>query len=369
MEDHEDDYVTDSEDGSEMCACHQHASHWSKTINLQRSELRELIQEKLLERFRIIPSYKLHCALLAISLDPDEVDEEMQDILTVIATSSSDTFAAALSIYASDENADAISELLTSHYHLLRPRDAGVLQSAVYCLVDDPDLVKQAMDIIEKELVETARTLHAMLRPLFRHMGTEENQKEIAQIVKLRPGSAQRRSRVDRWVDNVITPTRGTPNHMAIAAFMIGLPIPGGLEDDDDADPLGYLDQADADLEDLREELRPKLQERFQEWAATGLIMQGGNALLMKVYSQILTLMPFFRASDIVDEMISRSVSMLIRSINVKINIFLTGCPKSLASILSAMRWMQLRASVRFRRKRWRSKLRRRRREQLQRHQ
>lgn len=302
----EEDYVTDSEDGSEPCPCHQHASHWSKTINLQRRDLRELVQEKLLARFSIMPSYPLHCSLLSLSSDPDEVEDEMQDILTNIATSSSDTFAAALSIYSSDESTDAISDLLSSHYHLLRPRDAPVLQTAVYTLIDDPDYTAQGMQIIEKELMETARTLHAVLRPLFHNMGNEENKQEITQIAKLRPGSAQRRSRVDRWVDKVITPARGTPNPMAIAAFMIGLPIPGGLEDEDDTDPLGYLDQADADLDDLREELRPKLQARFQEWASSACIIKGGNALLMRVYTQILTLMPFFRVSDVVDEMISR---------------------------------------------------------------
>lgn len=310
IEDREDeeDYFTDSDDGSEPCPCHQHASHWSKNINLQRHDLRDLIQEKLIACFSIMPSYPLHCSLLSLSSDPDEVEDEMQDILMNIATSSSDTFAAALRIYSSDENADAISDLLHSHYHLLRPRDAPVLQTAVYALVDDPDYTAQGMVIIEKELMETARTLHAVLRPLFHRMGDEENKQEITQIAKLRAGSAQRRGRVDRWVDKVITPARGTPNPMAIAAFMIGLPVPGGLEDEDDTDPLGYLDQPDADLEDLREELRPKLQARFQEWAASACIIKGGNVLLMKVYTQVLTLMPFFKASDVVDEMISRSV-------------------------------------------------------------
>lgn len=308
-EDHEEDYVTDSEDDSDACPCYQHAGHWSKPINLQRPKLRELIQAKLLARFSVIPSPSLHCALLAISNEPDELEEEMQDILTDIATSSSDTFAAALSIYALDQNTDAISELLTSHYHLLRPRDASILQTAVYCIAQDSDFTLQAREIVEMELMDTARTLHAMLRPLFHRMGDEENQKEISQIVKLRSGSASRRGRVDRWVDQVMTPARGTPNPMAIAAFMIGLPIPGGLDDDDEADPLGYLDQADPDLEDLKEELKPNLQSRFQEWTATASIIQGGSATLMKVYGQILTLMPIFKASDIVDEMISRSAS------------------------------------------------------------
>ena len=98
---------------------------------------------------------------------------------------------------------------------------------------------------------------------------------------------------------------------MAFAAFMVGLPIAPGLDDADDADPLGYLDQADPDLDDLREEFKPRMKERFEGWSEVAMIMRGGNVTLGKVYMQIVALMPFFRVSDAVDEMIARCVDPL----------------------------------------------------------
>lgn len=305
-EDHEEDYYTDSEDGCEHCTCSQHAPHWTKAIGSQRFELRELIQNQLMTRFELMPSLSLHHSLLSLSLDPDETEDEMQDILAEVATSSSDTFAAALNIYSNDDNPEPISTLLITHYHLLRPRDASILQSATVTLAGDSDFTSQSLQILEKELMDTARALRAAVSPLFNRIEEDTNKQEIVQIAKLRHGSAQRQDRVERWVDKVVTPGRGTPNPMALAAFMMGLPIAPGMEDDDDADPLGYLDQPDTDLEDLREEFRPKIQERFDGWTEVALVFKGGPAVLMKVYTQIIALMPFFRVHDVVEEMISR---------------------------------------------------------------
>jgi len=92
---------------------------------------------------------------------------------------------------------------------------------------------------------------------------------------------------------------------MALAALVIGLPIPPSEVEEEDADPLGYLDRPDADLDDLREELRPNLQERFQEWEEA-CNMEEDSEILTRVYKQTVVLMPFLNGSDIVDEMISR---------------------------------------------------------------
>jgi hypothetical protein len=171
-------------------------------------------------------------------------------------------------------------------------------------------------------MMDTAKHLRSALLPLFSHMEEEANKLEIGQIAKLRPGSAQRQDRVERWVDAVISPgtnnnnnNNNAPHPMAFAAFMMGLPVGPGLDDMDDVDPLGYLDQGDEDgaggvdpdLEDLREELRPRLKERFDGWMEVALVMKGGGAaVLNRVYCQIVLLMPFFRVHDAVEEIIAR---------------------------------------------------------------
>ena len=108
---------------------------------------------------------------------------------------------------------------------------------------------------------------------------------------------------------------------MALAAFMMGLPVfPGALAPDDSdeedagaSDPFGYLDSLDSDsvdpeLEDLRDEFRPRIKERFDGWVEVGSVMPGGAGVLLRAYIKILGLMPFFRAGDVVDEIISRYV-------------------------------------------------------------
>jgi len=121
-------------------------------------------------------------------------------------------------------------------------------------------------------------------------------------------GSAVRHDRIERWVDAVVTPNSQPTNPMNFAALLMGLPLPAGLDDGDDGDPFGYLDidQNDPDLEDLREEFRPPLKERFDGWNDTALLIHGGPALLLDIYAKLMDLMPFLRATDAIDEMISR---------------------------------------------------------------
>ena len=58
----------------------------------------------------------------------------------------------------------------------------------------------------------------------------------------------------------------------------------------------------------MREEFRPRIKERFDGWVEVGSVMPGGASVLLRVYIKILGLMPFFRAGDVVDEIISRYV-------------------------------------------------------------
>jgi hypothetical protein len=146
------------------------------------------------------------------------------------------------------------------------------------------------------------------LRAPFARLDEPAHADAVPQILRLRTGSAARGERVAAYVDAVVAP--GAPaNPMAFAAMMMGFPLGGALADEmNEQDPMSYLDmdRDDPDLEDLREEFRPRLKERFDGWVATGRRMDGGQNVLMKVYEELIETMPFLRGNDIVDEMIGR---------------------------------------------------------------
>lgn len=316
--DNDDDESSESDEETRhyRCPCHFHANHWSDRINNQRIRLRELVQERLTSIFKITPSLRLYNSILAVSPELDDTAPEIMDILSSIASSSSETFAAALDIHAAECNTEDIASLLDSHSHLLRPRDAPTFQSAVAVLSDDPFFQLRSLKILEKELIETARTIRAALLCCFSHIDDDIHRAEMAQIVNLRHGSSTRQDRIERWVDAVITPGTNPPHPMVFAAMMMGLPVGPVLDDTEDADALGYLDfdHTDPDLEDLREEFRPRLKERFEGWNETAMSMKGGPGVLLKVYAKLLELMPYMRASDAVDEMIGRYNSYVPQS-------------------------------------------------------
>ncbi|KAE9399810.1 hypothetical protein BT96DRAFT_939127 [Gymnopus androsaceus JB14] len=157
-----------------------HAKHWSSTINLKRLVVRDLVLERFHELFSLEPSLPLYIAMLDLSEEPDSTTDELMEVFSTIATSSSSNFAAAL----------------------------------------------------------------------------------VA---------------------------------------------PPGLGDDDDGDTMGYLeDPDDPDLEDLREELRPRLKERFLGWEAVAVATKGGANVLAKVHNKMLEDMPFLLRSDVTDAMILR---------------------------------------------------------------
>lgn len=299
-------------DEDERCPCRLHASHWSDRINAQRLELRNLVHEALLATFKLTPSLALYNSLLSISADADATSRTLLSILAKVATSSSETLVAALDIYASENLSRKIVSLLDSHSFLLRPRDALTLQTAVSVLSFDPPYQSRSLQVLEKELLDTVYSIRAALRSSFCHIEEDENKAEITEIVKLRQASLSRRERVERWVNAVVTPGTAPTHPMAFAALMMGLPMLPGLDDGDDGDPLGYLDMdpSDPDLEDLREEFRPKIKDRFDGWTDTAVSMKGGSTVLLKVYAKVQELMPFIRAPDIVEEMIGQYVPL-----------------------------------------------------------
>lgn len=272
------------------------------------SELRRRIQIAMTSVFKVRPSLRLYSALLAVSSDSESTEAELKEHIDAVATTCSDMFAAALDIHALESRTDTIVELLRGHSHLLRPRDAPSLQTAVSIMSNNPWHRPFALEIIEKELLDTAHCIRAAMLVSFSQLDDPANKKEIQQILTLRPSAGGRQDRIERYVDAIATPGTNVPNPMAFAAMMMGLPLGPGMDPGEDADPLGYLDldPHDPDLEDLREEFRPRFKQRFEGWADTATLVRGGPTILLKVYSVVIDMMPFLRASDVVDDILSR---------------------------------------------------------------
>lgn len=321
--DYDDDYsedYTDTDGNSDctacsdaQCLCGFHASHWSSKFNNVRTSLRDLVRTSLISLFATIPSPILFASIGDISeadgTDEDDLCEELLPTLMRIATYSPENFATALHICALHSHTDSINSLLASHSHLLRPRDAPAHQLATIILATQPSYQLNALRIVEKELLDTVHAIRAAVRNAFCHIDVQANQTELTEIMALRLEALGRRGRIDRWVGAVVSPTSDTAHPMALAALMIGLPLPPGMEGAmDDADPLGYIDMdiQDPDLDDLREEFRPNLKARLDGWIEAGRTIKGGMSVLLKVYAVIVEMMPFLGAPDIVDEMTGR---------------------------------------------------------------
>ncbi|KAG1840931.1 hypothetical protein DFJ58DRAFT_732682 [Suillus subalutaceus] len=272
-----------------------------------------LIRTSLISLFATMPSPILFASIGDISeadgTDEDDLCEELLPTLMRIATYSPENFATALHICALHSHTDNINTLLANHSHLLRPRDAPAHQLATIILAAEPPYQLNALRIVEKELLDTVHAIRAAVRSAFCHIDVQANKTELTEIIALRLEALGRRGRIDRWVGAVVSPTSETAHPMALAALMMGLPLPPGMEGAmDDTDPLGYIDidVQDPDLDDLREDFRPNLKARLEGWIEAGRTIKGGMSVLLKVYAVIIEMMPFLGAPDIVDEMTGR---------------------------------------------------------------
>jgi hypothetical protein len=307
-DDEDDEELSDAEACLYGCDCRFDAHHWPRHVKWQRARLRELVRARLISIFRVTPSLQLFNSLVNFGSRQSGTNAELCSIISSVATNSSDNFATALAIHALEENVNEIATLLDSHTHLLRPRDAVHYQTAITVLSSNPLLSTLCLRTTEKELVDTIRTISAALLAPFCNIGKEEHKDEIIKIMKLRSGSTARHHRIERWVEVIATPT-SHPHPMAFAAMVMGMPVAQDLEDSDGADPLeNVANLNDTDLDDLKEEFRPMLKGRFEGWCDVAKSMKGGPAILAKTFGKLTELMPFMKASDVVEEMIGRYV-------------------------------------------------------------
>ncbi|GLB45926.1 hypothetical protein LshimejAT787_3900020 [Lyophyllum shimeji] len=292
-DDGDEDYVDDGDDeetcrddelGGGRCFCSYHANHWTPVINEQRIHLRELVEDRLHAKFRTMPSLPLYNVIHAISPDYSKTQQLLLQELNENATKSSETFAAALSIYTNTANTQRIVSLLSTHFHLLRPRDT---------------------EIWETELLEAVRAIRAAVTSVFGNIDTEVHKEDLEAILALRLNSPERQERIHRWVDGVVTSVPHLST-MALAAMMMGFPV---ADEGGQVDISSFLDDVeprDRDWDELKEEFRPPLKERFEGWCRVAGNFKDPTiqTALEKIYYKTVELMPFMRSSDITDHMI-----------------------------------------------------------------
>ena len=296
-----DDPDYDSED-SGRCRCHFHARHWPEYINRARIPLRECVEQRLTRIFETTPSLRLYNTLMSIS---HNVFQTELDLSKKMPGSTPDNLVAALEISIFLGDKDKVASLLKSHAYLLRPRDADTLQYAVGTL-EDSKYRSRSLAILQQELEDSLRAIHATIRSCFSHIEEESNKKELLAILKLPSKSSTRKERLEQWSEQIITSS--TLNPVAMAALTMGFPMLPGIEEGEDDDILDYLDlvKDDPDLDDLREDYQFNLKQRFNGWVQLAQDMTGGPALLAKLYLTAVDLMPWLCGYDAATEMISR---------------------------------------------------------------
>ncbi|KAG5638232.1 hypothetical protein H0H81_001106 [Sphagnurus paluster] len=318
-DDEDEDYVDESdedenegacqEDRGSRCTCPYHASHWSDHVNDQRIHLRDLVENRLYINYRVCPSLQLYNVICGISHDSCDTERTLLRETIENAAKSADTFVGALEVYNSLSAAERISQLLKTHFHLLRARDAEVLQQSIRVLMTH-GYTEHSLDIIEQELLESLRSIQAAVVGVFGKINEMVHKEELEGILKLRAGTQERQDRTQEWVGAVVTAVPPM-NPMAFAAMMMGFPVGDPLEDPAQGEPIGFLDEVDTsdpDYEELMAEFRPKLKERFEGWYK---LMERSKEpaaplLLGTIYAKAVELMPFMLAGDVVEQMILR---------------------------------------------------------------
>lgn len=305
----EDDDSEDEDFRDHARKCPFHADHWSLSASAQMIPLRYLVEQHLTNVFALTPNPSLYRAVLRVTSNYETARLQLIELARVGALTCSESFVGALNVFTTESRPDLICRLLDKGSHLLRPRDASALQDAILIVSANRTFGSRAVPVIERELLDTARAIKAGLLASFSHLTDPAKLVEMKTIAALPEGSLARQARVEQWTDSVMSPEAVAPHPMAFAAMIMGIPIP--VPADMDSDPIGFLDMdtLDPDLEELRDEFRPKLKERFDGWRETAQAAKNGIGCLVRVYEGIVQMMPFLDATDIVEEMLARYVS------------------------------------------------------------
>ena len=293
-------------------------SHWPPALKVK--PLLHIIHGMLFERFKTLPSLALYNAIAALpslnDLDDNEDENELEAIEAVLEeidpSSGPDAYVGALEIYVELANYEAIDALMgRAKSHIFRPSDFPVLQAAIQTLSLSPYPTRytHCLEVIERELIGTLEQIKREVIKVFAGLDDPVNRADLKAIARLNMGSETRKNRVERYVDSVQSSrTNDIPPPMAFAAMMMGLPP---SFDPDDSSMLDELPD-DPDLQELRDEKRPKMDERFAGWWSVGKEVKGGRRILEKIWREVdgkgTGSLSCVGLKDVVDEMIDRFV-------------------------------------------------------------
>jgi hypothetical protein len=288
-----------------------HADHWPKSADFPVDGLRDLIQKCLVSHFQIAPSLELYRGITRISTDSPTARRSLLEIVESNALWCPENFAAALNIFAYEDSAEVIWKLHKRGSHLLRPYDAVEYQNAVVTLATKSAFKSDALKICQDQLLTIGRELRASLCLPFSRLYDPARVAELGAILKQQ--SLSRRGNIETWVTAISTPGPSHPNPVTFAAMMMGLPIPlagGELDSVEEMNMLDLEKDTDPDLDDLREEFRPRFKSRFEGWLGATFAIGKSAQVFRAVYDELLAMMPFLRDAEVVDEMLSRYVSL-----------------------------------------------------------
>lgn len=342
--------------------------HWPRSKLKYHRRLRRHVIDHLIGTFKIVPCVDLYRTIIDLDLGrSEETKQILFKHLEKCETSTSAALGAALEIYSLEGKRDRLVDLIRRHIYLLNPKDAAHLMTAVRYLATIPLHMKLAHKTIETEVYIIARCVHHALLGAFPRLEDPVNRAAIRDLVRLPADSVTRQERVESWVNAVMMsndlsmpefndPTLGgddggndQPNLLAETfagfamgfgagfldpvdggggfnadngAFMVGDGMAGGNADG--GEMLGLfgmgmggglgINMADMSMNAqlLEEWQRPNMKDRFEQWTQLAREVPQGLLVLDKVYRRMIDLMPYLHATDLVNEMVTRSVSRVV---------------------------------------------------------
>lgn len=193
-----------------------HAAHWSPKLEQQVQQLHKHISTHLLSVFSLSPSVPLYRTLDRLYRDLDTAFDNAtpRRALDAIVPLTPSVLLSTLSIYIQLGEPHQIDRLLSSHAQILRSRDHITLTFAALTMAQTPATLPCAIALLAKELLDVARTLHAMLRRVFLFMDAPIYMTDLEEIMDLVEGSWTRQVKVHVLVNSVAfipAPAVGTP--------------------------------------------------------------------------------------------------------------------------------------------------------------
>lgn len=280
-----------------------YANHWDANLTRKAPILLRHVRKRMTTIFKISPSYELYKTLTTLCQEEDGICQELNDILSCVATTSAASLTAALKIYADQLRLDNIREVLESHRFLLGLEDCFVFQDTIRALLTSPKHAEFALGILEFELLDSLKTLHHHVLKAFSHMDDMAHRAEIQSIMRMDHWSSARSEAIRRWVDSATSPPAPANNTMALAAMMVELPVTvDELEDHHFFD----MELPHPEMAEARESSPANMKARFAGWIAVAEEDDSFLPALERTYKEACNMMPWLRTSDISYEMINR---------------------------------------------------------------